>query len=413
MDMREAESYTCPLSFQGNASMLKDENIIFISDVSWDEHQVCEQNLPRRFAPCNRALYVERPVSFMTPFTKWGKGTTLKQLKRWFRRGIREEEGLLIASPPPFLPLRFTLLANIINQTIMITWLRRLIRRYDMADSIIITFEPYSARLRGKLEEKLFVYYCNDDHEAKNFWWNRRQSILKRERELLQKSDLVFCLTEGFATTRRPFNENMHIVPNAVDEKFIETCLAPAQSCPSDIARIKRPVIGFFGCIDSRLDVSLLRQIAGRRKDWSFVLIGLKWSSAGKLNGSFDDLCSMPNVHYLGGKPQAEVPSYIRAMDVCLIPSIVSDRTRNVLSIKLFEYTALGKAIVSTDLPELKRYDKYVKISHSIDEFHNNIDCCLKSWNDELGRSAVAFASQNTWRHRAEQMSRIIQSYVS
>lgn len=380
-----------------------------VSPLNWDGHQVCEQNITRQLALHNTVLYVERPVSFMTPFTRSGRGKTLKQLKRWLKGGIRKEEGLLIASPPPFLPLRFTFLANIVNQMVMTTWLRRLIRKYDMKDLIVITFEPDSARLREKLKEKLFVYYCDDDHEAKGFWWNRRQSIIKKERELIRKSNLVFCLTEGFASTRRAFNKNMHVLPNGVDENFIKLCFDHSHDAPADMAPIRRPIIGFFGMIDSRLDARLLMNIAKKRKDWSFVLVG---PICGKLDCYFEDLCNLPNVYHLGGKRREEFALYIRAMDVCLIPIIVSDRTRNVLSLKLFEYAALGKPIVSTDLPELRRYAKFVNISRNVDEFHTNIDNCLKYWSDEQSSASINFASLNTWEHRAQDFSLIIQSHM-
>lgn len=390
--------------------MIKNEKVIIVSDVSWDGHQVGEHRLTRHLAEGNRVLYVERPISFMTFFVTYEKGAGPKQLKRWLAGGLRKEGRVLIASPPPVLPLRFTGWINRINQAILRRFLGRLIRKLDMSDAVVITYEPDSAGLHRHLQEKLFVYYCNDDQDAKGNWWNRPSHVLRRERELLETSDIVLSLTEGFATARRPYNRNLHVVPNGVDEGFIEASRSGRHVRPLDIEDVRRPVVGFFGIIDRRLDVELLLYVARTHPEWSLVLVGLAVERMGK---EFDVLCALPNVHFLGAREKETIPAYIGAMDVCLIPSILLPKTRNVLSVKLFEYTALGKPIVATDLAELRPYAAFVKTSRDQEEFVQNIASWLGEWNGERRERAIQFASANTWRRRAEVVSEIIRVEVA
>ncbi len=201
----------------------------------------------------------------------------------------------------------------------------------------------------------------------------------------------------------------MFVVPNGVDESFITMCFSMDNKLPEDMKEINKPVIGFFGLIDARLDIQLLRDAVGQRKDWSFVFVG---PIIDDIRDAFNSLCDLPNVYYLGAKNRTDFASYISAMDVCLIPIVINERTRNVLSLKLFEYTALGKPIVATDLPELRKYTDFVKISRDSDEFIDNIDYCLRNRNTEIRKKAISFASQNTWQHRAEEISAIIENHL-
>lgn len=385
--------------------MLKNENLLFISDVNWDAHQVCEQNLLREFAVENRTMYIERPVSFLAPFTAFGIKRTAGQLKRWITGGVREENKIIIVTPPPCLPIRYNRLINYLNQMIRASRIKRYLTKFNMNNPIVITFEPDSALLQGRLGEKVFIYYRNDDHENKKWGWNSSSAITKYETRLISNCAGVLSLSEGFVKKARKLNKNILIAKNGVSREFLSIAQASQRDIPLDLRNINRPIIGFLGILDYRLDIQLLIEVANRKPNWSFVFVGIMLE---KRERQLKELFSLPNTYYLGRKSINEIPRYIRAMDICLIPIIISERTKNVLSIKLFEYSALGKPIVAAKMPELQKYSEYVYFYLNADEFIENIELAMAENDQEKVNKRIKFASMNTWNNRAEQISDFI-----
>jgi glycosyltransferase involved in cell wall biosynthesis len=182
---------------------------------------------------------------------------------------------------------------------------------------------------------------------------------------------VIYCnkhmMTEEEAQTRRQL-----LVTHGVD---LETFIAAGDaihSTPVDMQHMRRPRIGFIGGIDAHtFDPELFLTIARQLEGMNFVMIG----------GSSlpEDWCTLPNVTFLGRKPYDEVASYMAAMDVLIMPWNQSDWIKACNPIKLKEYLAVGRPVVTTDFPALEGFRDLVFTASSAEDFADKIRIALVS----------------------------------
>jgi glycosyltransferase involved in cell wall biosynthesis len=143
-----------------------------------------------------------------------------------------------------------------------------------------------------------------------------------------------------------------------------------------------------------------VEEVANHRPDYSFVMVG---PALGK-----QKFPRAPNLYYLGLKPYKLIPSYLHYSDVLIIPFRVSSMTQACNPIKLWEYLATGKPIVSTNLPEVSNI-KEVNIAQTPDEFSSSLEAALRSGNNRLAKTKrIEVARQNDWSQRAHEILAII-----
>lgn len=152
---------------------------------------------------------------------------------------------------------------------------------------------------------------------------------------------------------------------------------------PADMAEIGRPRIGFIGGVDHHtFDPELFLKVAGALPDMQFVIVG-GCSLA-------DDWCLLPNVHFLGRKPYDEVADYMAAMDVLIMPWNDSDWIAGCNPIKLKEYLAVGRPVVTTDFPALDGWRDLVSVAKGADEFAAALRSAVECPHDpQPGRERV------------------------
>src|SRR5262249_23477284 len=124
------------------------------------------------------------------------------------------------------------------------------------------------------------------------------------------------------------------------------------------------------------------------------------------------DLQALNNVHLLGPKLHERIPDYIATFDVCLIPYVVDDFTNNISPAKLNEYMAVGKRVVSSDLAEVGRFNDdwgaLVRIGTTREEFVSQVQAAFAEDAPALRLERRRAAERNTWDHRVEAMSHLI-----
>ena len=141
-------------------------------------------------------------------------------------------------------------------------------------------------------------------------------------------------------------------------------------------------------------------------QDWSIVLIGKVLT---KLEG-FD---TFGNIFFLGPRPYQLLPNYLKAFDVCIIPYMTSDGSIFKSSpVKLKEYLAAGKPIVSTPIPEVEKFNKVVKMANSKDEFVKSIESLLKENGREKIQTRQEVVKKDDWNVKAEEFSKHIEAML-
>ncbi len=185
------------------------------------------------------------------------------------------------------------------------------------------------------------------------------------EQELLDRADVVFTGGSSLFEAKKDRHSNIHCFPSSVDRMHFAKARA-SQFEPGDQEDLPRPRLGFYGVIDERFDTELLAEVAEMRPNWSFVMVGPV------VKISEDELPKRPNIHYLGGKTYAQLPSYLSGWDVALMPFAMNESTQFISPTKTPEYLAGGKPVVSTPIKDVVRHYgelEGVKIASNAKEF--------------------------------------------
>ena len=212
----------------------------------------------------------------------------------------------------------------------------------------------------GHLNERAIVYDCMDEL---SLFRGAPAELVRRERELLALADVVFAGGPKIWSAKRLLNPNCFCFGCGVDEKHFARARDPELALPRDVAHLARPILGYIGVVDERVEYELLAQLAGAISG-SVVMVG-PWTKV--------DRASFPqraNLHWLGGRDYAELPAYAKAFDVCLMPFAMNEATRFINPTKALEYMATAKPIVSTPVEDVvAQFSDIVTIASGPAEF--------------------------------------------
>jgi len=175
------------------------------------------------------------------------------------------------------------------------------------------------------------------------------------------------------------------------------------------ILQQNKPIIGYYGALASWFDYKMIKELAENRPNYNIVLLGIKYDD------SFDkeELNKYENIYFLGSKKYEELPNYASKFNVCTIPFVINNITQATSPLKLFEYMALGKPIVTTAMKECKKY-KSVMIANNNQEFIDFIDKAIvleKNKDDNYYKILEKEALENTWESKAKAIINLIEQY--
>jgi glycosyltransferase involved in cell wall biosynthesis len=316
--------------------------------------------------------------------------------------GCREVEPNLFVVNPLVLPLPGHPFADRLNAYLLVTFLRRLCHRLGLDRPILWTFLPNVNQLVGKLGEQMVIYHCVDKYSA--FSGVPREALIRIEKDLVRRAQLVFASSEQLAAELKPLNPNTYFISHGVDVSHFARALDPSTAVPHDLRGLPRPVIGYFGLLADWLDLPLMRALAIERPSWSFVLVGKAVTDVGMLQG-------LPNIHMLGQKPYTALPAYCRGFDLGVIPFRMNELTVRANPLKLREYLAAGLPVVSTPLPEVMRYKDLVHVGDGLEAFISGIEAALRERDEEMVRRRVEAMRAEGWEARVEEISALISSH--
>ncbi len=393
------------------------ETILCIAPRTWHSLWKCVQQIMSRVAQRNRVLYFEpgRNPDRDVMGEMWRKGPNLVRI-----RSEAVHENLVRIESPPVLPimrqhlppslLRVTTPAVVrINAAVLVRHVRRTMSAFHVERPILWLHSPYHFPLVGKFREKLACYYNYD--EFPEFVQNRRIKHLLREYddELTRRVDVVFATSRAQLERRQAVNPSAYFSPNGVDFELFNRALAPDCSLPPDIAALPSPIIGFVGWLGYQIDTELLLRVAQAFPECSLALIGPDELPECEALGQ---LRALPNVFFLGRKNLDQLPSYLRAFDVALIPYVLEGHVLSIYPLKLHEYLAAGRAVVTVRLPELLPYRDVVHIAESSADFISQIGHALRDRSPAAIAARVAVARENTWEQRVEAIYDVLNEHL-
>ncbi len=230
------------------------------------------------------------------------------------------------------------------HQVTLARLLDQLLAVQGAAKPILWFYTPMMFPFAEHVDAAAVVYDCMDELSSFRF---APPDLRGNEARLLARADVVFTGGPSLYQAKRHRHPNVHLFPSSVDLEHFATARAGGNE-PADQAAIPGPKFGFYGVIDERLDLDLLRRTAAARPGWSFVLIG----PVVKIDPA--DLPRAGNIHYLGARPYEALPGYVAHWDVALMPFAINDATRFISPTKTPEYLAAGRPVVSTPIADVQ-----------------------------------------------------------
>ena len=291
--------------------------------------------------------------------------------------------------------------ASAVNRAVTSAVVRRLAARAP-GPVVLWLYDPCASRRAGAYGEAAAVYDCVDDYaEQVGSEARRRALVAAADERAAANSSLVFTTTTPLYRRHRRLNGRTYLVPNAGDYEHFEGAADRATAAP-ETRGLARPVLGFAGNFAGpKVDLALVRAVAAARPDWTVLLIG---PAPPERAADLAEVCELPNVRWVGPRPYAELPRYVAAFDVALIPYASNAYTRSCFPLKLYEYLAAGKPVVASGLPELRGMEPDVVVADGVQEFVRAVEAALDRTRPEDGRRRGALAARNSWETRTERL---------
>ncbi|MGQ0603345.1 MAG: glycosyltransferase, partial [Anaerolineales bacterium] len=222
-------------------------------------------------------------------------------------------------------------------------------------------------------------------------------------RKLLARADMVIVVSPKLLEAKRPYNAHTYLVPNGVDAEAYARSTSP----PDDLQSIPEPRILYAGLISARLDLGLIEQLARRRPEWSFVLMGEV--NPRNVNTELDRLRQLANVHFLGLKPASVVPEYVLGSQVCWLPYRLIPETQHMDPLKLYEALAAGKPVVAAPIPALAALGAVAQSATTLAEAETALQIAILERDPALEAQRKTIAAQHTWEARVTELSELMQ----
>jgi len=352
-------------------------DLVCFSHLRWDFVYQRPQHLLSRAARGGRVFFFEEPLFDLGSM----------------RLDISERD-LGVKVVVPHLPEG--LRSEVATEAVLKQMVDRLFVNEGIRDYALWYYTPMALDFTRHLTPAVTIYDCMDELSA---FQGAPPHLRELEQELFQRADLVFTGGQSLYEAKQSQHPDVYAFPSSIDKNHFGHARAMAENLesePEDQKGIARPRLGFFGVIDERFDIELLNEVATRRSDWQFMIIG----PVVKINPA--TLPQLPNIHYLGSKEYKELPRYLAGWDVALLLFARNESTRFISPTKTPEYLAAGKPVVSTSIRDVVRpYGELglVEIADDAPEFITAVERVLSSDRDRVSWliRVDAFLSEMSW----------------
>jgi teichuronic acid biosynthesis glycosyltransferase TuaH len=396
---------------------LKDQHIIIFSQMQFDGAlESTNYTMAKHLAKDNYVYYVDRPYTWKD-FVKFRNTPGFAARRSHFfssANSIIETDipnlKIIIAPPVPSInmlpegkPYRMALK---INELIVASRLKKVIRNLNITDYIYINSYNFSfPSLHKHLNAVLTVYHCVDPIIE---GYQIKHGLISED-ILVKQVDLVICTSKELCNKKAVLNKNSFFIPNAANISHSQKALDPKLPEAPILKGIKKPVIGYFGAVERRIDYDLVRTLVEANPNKSFVFIGPVDRYYVK-----EEEYTAPNLYLKGAVPYEQMPAVLKGFDVAIIPFKKDEVSNNIFPLKLFEYLGAGRPVVATDFnADLKDFTiDTVPYCKNVKEFSEALDFALSD-TPQLQQKRLSVASDNTWEHRIIEIKDLLKTNLN
>ena len=330
-----------------------------------------------------------------------------RKLGSYSKLARQTDEGITVVSPAS-LPFFGSAAARKLNRHLLGAQIKRLARRRGLSRPILWIAIPTAADMVGAFDEVAVVYQVSDKYDANTMDHATDPALIRRLHErAIAAADIVFYSGRKLFNEATQGTEKSYLLEQGVDYDHWRRVGEEKLSVASEIAKIPRPRIGYFGAIEPWLvDQELIKRASRERPEWQWVFIGNK--SRGL------EIEELQNVHFLPPVPYAELPSYAAGFDVCVLPwETEQSFTSYGSAIKVREYLATGKPVVISPLPEYEPMRDVLRIARTRDDFMRLVEEALHDNDPAAAARRQAAVAPGTWDARAEWVSGLIEKVLT
>ncbi|QNL22671.1 glycosyltransferase [Hyphobacterium sp. CCMP332] len=316
-------------------------------------------------------------------------------LKSRFRKvQSKNESEILVFNAPPIFPIFKPIKKTIerYNQNVLSKSIKKLNARLKLEDCIYINaMNPKWADLRKYLSPKKSIYYSYDNIEAMK--WAKEKNA-EHESVFASKADLVITSSTALKNKFSTRSKRVLTVFNGFDNTLFNYVPTYSDS----------RLVSYLGSVDDRIDFELLRELLKSNKKLKFQFIGpVKSEKAHLLSEMYS------NFILLGPKNQKDAAALIQKSAVCIIPFKNTEFTRYIYPLKINEYLAMAKPVVSTAFSEdILSFKKVIAIAQTSSEYNEAIKASLQSNKKQDINARIEFSAANTWQNRSAEFARAI-----
>ena len=360
------------------------QDLICFSHLRWDFVYQRPQHLLSRASKQWRVWYVEEPI--------WGETLRLDV------RPVDDQLRVVVPHLPHGIDEQTAvrLQRQLVNQ---------LLEREQLTDFIAWYYTPMALAFTDHLQARMTVYDCMDQLSS---FAGASPSLLTQEAKLMQKADLVYTGGYSLYEAKQNHHPQVFAFPSCIDFGHF----APGRGDtpdPDDQRSIAGPRIGFCGVIDERLDLHLLGEVAKRRPDWQFIMLG----PVVKIDPA--TLPQMPNIHYLGMKNYRDLPAYFGNWQAAMMPFAINEATRYISPTKTPEYLSAGLPVISTPIRDVVRgYGGWgpVLIGDTPQAFERAIELAIEGRYEIDWEEIDGHLQEQSWDNTWHKMQRLMEAQL-
>lgn len=373
--------------------------VVYFGNDWYAENRTSSHHVAIRLAQVAPVLYVDSPGMRAPGASGRDLRRALRKLLAAARRPVRVAPGLWHCTVPQ-LPFRRIPGVERFNRVFSRWAVRRAMRQVGITRCISWFLLPHPGFLARRLGEALCVYYCTDDYSAHP--GVDVELITRRDRELSRSADVLFVAPPSLLPAKRALNTNVTFAPHGVDMEVFSQASDPSTVVPPGACGLPRPVIGYFGSIHEWIDLPMVHWLALQRPTWTFLLVGHPAANV-------DALRALPNVVLPGAQPYASLGRWARAFDVAIIPYRLNRQVANANPLKLREYLATGKPIVSVRNPEIEKFSDLVRIVDGREAFLAALEDSLAGDPPSAASARIAAVAGQSWDTRTRDVLAVVE----
>ncbi len=384
---------------------------VFITTMSrWDgDISSASLALAKVLSRTNDVYYIDYPYSYLDAWRERRQPSVRRRMPALFRGKnylstiTGQPDSLHCVTPKLVMPFyslpkgRLYDLAMHHNNKLLASTVKKILLEKGLNDYVFLnSFNPsYLSQINRYLQPALSIYQSRDAIEEIS------AQALPRENECVQHYEVTIATSKQLCRNIAARNRNRVVTyfPNGGDAALFKTAVEKELPKPAELQNIHTPVIGYTGAVCQRIDYELLVKIARAHPDKTIVLVGPRKDK------QYTDinLDGIPNIVFTGAKKIDELPAYLRCFNCAIIPFKCNNLTAGIYPLKINEYLAAGRSVVTTNFSEdIAAFGSQVYLSNSHDEFLHKLSFALTDNSDEKKAQRMKAAVANSWEIRVE-----------